>query len=446
MSKSIPGYKRDSQQNKSFVDRSKFKCYNCGIVGHFSNECMKPKTEKKGNASDGIDYKRKYYDHLRTKEKAFVSEEKDCAAAWKDSDEEEFINLALMATLEEQEASSAGSQVLTSNLSGLSKKECKSSIDEISNELYNLHVSLKSLTRENARIKNTNDLLLERNALLENELFTLEKCKKECQIAKDELILRLKREETSKKHLDKEFEVISKWTKSAKVSEQIKNVQGKSNFLDHDSVDIQSAPSESTDDSSTDIDYPSTSKISMDMKYLLMKGKMKQEKKLAKLKKKYGHLNSFVKQKEGVIEEAKPDIQQVNVGYLSGKKLKDKLEHIETKVVPIPKKNKNRNGKVGINKNSKYSPDKHAPRKVCSKCGSSNHLAMQCKNVVPSAYSKSMTANVNQNFSGFSRMPFLPNPLYLYGNASITPMSWGNQTVNNHFAYIYPENESKSNL
>ena len=97
MSKSIPSYKRDNQQNKSFVDRSKFKCYNCGIVGHFSNECRKPKTEKKGNASDGIDYKRKYYDLLRSKEKAFVSEEKDWAAAGEDSDEEEFINLALMA-------------------------------------------------------------------------------------------------------------------------------------------------------------------------------------------------------------------------------------------------------------------------------------------------------------------------------------------------------------
>ena len=116
---------------------------------------------------------------LRSNEKAFVSEEKDWAATGEDSDEEEFINLALMATSEEQEASSAGSHVLTSKLSDLSREECKFVIDEISNELYNLHISLKSLTRENNRIKNTNDLLIERNALLENELLTLEKCKKE---------------------------------------------------------------------------------------------------------------------------------------------------------------------------------------------------------------------------------------------------------------------------
>ena len=175
----------------------------------------------------------------------------------------------------------------------------------------------------------------------------------------------------------------------------------------------------------------------MDMKYVLMKEKMKQEKKLAKLKKKYGHLSNFVKQKEQVVEEAKSKNQQVNVGYLSEKKLKYKLEHIETKVVPIPKKKKNRNGKVGINKNSNYSPDKHAPRKVCSKCGSSNHLAMQCKNVVPSAFSKSIPTNINKNFSGFPHMPFLPNPFYLYGNASMTPIPVGNQTINNPFAYIY---------
>ena len=42
MSKSIPSYRKYNQQNKSFVDRSKFKCYNCGITEHFSNECMKP--------------------------------------------------------------------------------------------------------------------------------------------------------------------------------------------------------------------------------------------------------------------------------------------------------------------------------------------------------------------------------------------------------------------
>ena len=48
--------------------------------------------------------KKSTYDLLRSKEKAFVSEEKDWATAGEDSDEEEFINLALMANSEEHEA------------------------------------------------------------------------------------------------------------------------------------------------------------------------------------------------------------------------------------------------------------------------------------------------------------------------------------------------------
>ena len=130
---------------------------------------------RKRNASDGIDYRKKYFDLLKSKEKAFVLEEKDWDAAGEDSDEEEFINLAIISKLEKQEAISATSHVLTTNIFDLSKDECKLSIDDMFNELYNLHISLKSLNKDNARIKGTNDLLLERNALLENELLSLEK-------------------------------------------------------------------------------------------------------------------------------------------------------------------------------------------------------------------------------------------------------------------------------
>ena len=69
---------------------------------------------------------------------------------------------------------------------------------------------------------------------------------------------------------------------------------------------------------------------------------------------------------------------------------------------------------------------------------------MQCKNVVPSAFSKSMPTNVNKNLGNLPQMHFLPNPLYIYRNASMTPMLWGNKNVNNPFAY--PENESKNYL
>ena len=147
VSRSTPHFKKVGQQNKSFVDISNFKCYNCGIVVHFSNECRKPKTDKNGHVNESIDYKKKYYDLPRSKEKAFVSEEKDWAAYGEDSDEEKFINLALMANSDEHEASSSNSQVLTTNITELSKDDCKIAIDDMSNELYNLHIFLKSLTK-----------------------------------------------------------------------------------------------------------------------------------------------------------------------------------------------------------------------------------------------------------------------------------------------------------
>ncbi|MGI4673559.1 hypothetical protein ACR2XN_29275, partial [Klebsiella pneumoniae] len=65
----------------------------------------------------------------------------------------------------------------------------------MSTELYHLHVTLKSLTKENARIRAANDLLTERNALLETQFIEFERIKRDCQIAKDDLECVLKRED-----------------------------------------------------------------------------------------------------------------------------------------------------------------------------------------------------------------------------------------------------------
>ena len=196
-------FRKDGQSRKGLVDKSKFKCFNCGIAYHFSNECRKPKSEKK-RATDGIDYKQKYYDLLRQKEKAFVSKERGWAAEDDESYEEEFINLAFMAETDEQEASPSTSQVLTTNISDLSRDECKIIIDEMSNELYNLHVSLKLLNKENSRLKGTIESIYERNSWLENELVAMERLKTENQDSRDELVRSLQREKSLSEELRKE--------------------------------------------------------------------------------------------------------------------------------------------------------------------------------------------------------------------------------------------------
>ena len=192
------------------------------------------------------------------------------------------------------------------------------------------------------------------------------------------------------------------WTNSANISQHRREIQGKTNFLAPDHVDNQSIDSESTDVSSMDMNHPSTSKVSTDENYPSIKDKLKQERKLAKLKKKYCHLNNFVK-KVVTKEETKTNNENVNVGYLYNKQLMYKLENIETKSILNAKKKKNRNGKVGINKHSNYTPDMCAPRKVCSKCGSVNHLVMHCKVVVPPMISPSMPTLVDQNFNGLAQ-------------------------------------------
>ena len=104
-----------------------------------------------------------------------------------------------MANSDKQEASSSSSQVITTNFTELSKEECNSTINKMSTELYHLRVTLKSLTKENNRIKDNNVFLSDRNYVLETQFIEFEKMKVECKTAKEDLLAILKREEILKK-------------------------------------------------------------------------------------------------------------------------------------------------------------------------------------------------------------------------------------------------------
>ena len=57
--------------NRNMVDKSKFKCFKCGITGHFANEYRRPSSQKK--RIEPVDYKKKYFELLKQKETAFIT-------------------------------------------------------------------------------------------------------------------------------------------------------------------------------------------------------------------------------------------------------------------------------------------------------------------------------------------------------------------------------------
>ena len=91
----------------------------------------------------------------------------------------------------------------------------------MSNEIHNLRVFLKSLTKEDVRNKRTNDLLAQRNGELETELIQMDKFKKSVELAKDEFLVVLKREEILKNKLERKHEIIAKWKYSRNVLENM---------------------------------------------------------------------------------------------------------------------------------------------------------------------------------------------------------------------------------
>ncbi|KAL8119916.1 hypothetical protein AgCh_017149 [Apium graveolens] len=123
-----------AKPSRNMVDKSKFKCFKCGLAGHFFDECRKSDSSKK--KFEPVDYKQKYFELLKQKERDFITQENDWVANGLDEDEDvSYVNLSLMAKSNVTETSSSSNQ------------------DELTESLKKEEILKKQLEREHEVIK-----------------------------------------------------------------------------------------------------------------------------------------------------------------------------------------------------------------------------------------------------------------------------------------------------
>ena len=161
-------------------------------------------------------------------------------------------------------------------------------------------------------------------------------------------------------------------------------------------------------------------KDSTDESHPLKQSPSVEKKILKKLDKKYGSISkNFVKEESS----SSKTNDSVNKSHNHEKRTKKKQDGSETMSEETKKKKGNRNGKIGVNKHTNYTPNASAPRKTCSKCGSVNHLSANCKTVIApnSSFPISMPSSSHMHLPAMNMMPGLL-PLNPYSQSNMPYM------------------------
>ncbi|KAK1397405.1 hypothetical protein POM88_007268 [Heracleum sosnowskyi] len=241
---------------------------------------------------------------------------------------------------------------------------------ELRRFLKSLHISFRSQTAENSRILSEMSELRKRNEHLEAEFSHMQKVQIECDNA-NHMYLEMKFKCTAlEKELEYAYEKIRTWTDSGRKFHEINTSQNWKECLGYKSDEDKKLKEKVVIDETVS---PKTYRHVID----------KTKSKITPVNFVFGKdsNSTFEKGSTSVqsvkIIKSKPVMSKVtkNVGLLSQKQLKDKIYEFSYKKKE-PSVKRNRNGKIGINKENGYKYVPNAPRKCCFNCGNSNHLAI----------------------------------------------------------------------
>ncbi|KAK1397946.1 hypothetical protein POM88_007809 [Heracleum sosnowskyi] len=329
--------KKDNKGSK--FDKSKVRCYKCNGIGHFASECKNTK--------------------------ALITSSKD----WMDSSSEsdtEVVNYALMANAD---VTVAPDDKVLNTIFDFDTDNAS----ELRRFLMSLHISFRSQTAENTRILSEMSELRKGNDILEAEFSRMQEVQKECDNA-NHMYLEIKSKCTAlEKELEYANEKIRTWTDSGRKFHEINTSKNWKECLGYKSDEDKKLKEKIIIDETVS---PKTYRHVIDTT----------KSKITPVNFVFGKDSNSTFEKgststQGIkIIKSKPVMNKVikNVGLLSQKQLKDKIcEVTDKKEVATVKRN--RNGKVGINKENGYKYIPNAPRKCCFNCGNSNHLAIDCK-------------------------------------------------------------------